>query len=161
MRSIEQMVLGPLYTLFFWLRRVVWSIRRPTLMGVRALVVADGAVLLVRHRSGRQPWSLPGGAVERYERLEEAARREVREESGAQVQVERLLGVYDSFHDGASNYIAVFVCTLLHESPTPRSIEIAEARFFPFGALPGGLDPGSRRRLAEYRAGAVGLARLW
>lgn len=161
MRPIEQVVLGRIYALLLWLRRIVWGLRRSTLVGVRALIVADGAVLLVRHRSGRQPWSLPGGGVERYERLDEAARREAREETGAPVRVERLLGVYESFRDGVSNYIAVFVCTPLGPPHPPRSIEIAEARFFPLADLPGGLDPGSRRRLAEYRAGAAGLARLW
>jgi len=40
---------------------------------VRALIVRDGAVLLIRHRHGLRPWALPGGGVERYERMEEAA----------------------------------------------------------------------------------------
>ena len=161
MRRIEQASLGAIYALAMQLRRVIWGIRRPTLVGVRALIVHDDEVLLVRHRSGRWPWALPGGSVERYERLEEAACREAHEETGVRVRVERLLGVYDSFHDGVSNYIAVFVCAPLGDPHPPRSLEIAEARFFRLAALPEGLDRGSRRRLEEYCAGAVGLTRLW
>ncbi len=54
------------------------------LLGVSALVRRDGAVLLVRR--GRPPaagqWSQPGGKVEFGERLEAAAIREIREETG-------------------------------------------------------------------------------
>ena len=161
MKDLEQTILGPLYALAVALRRAFWGLRRPVTVGVRALVVRDGAVLLVRHRAGREPWGLPGGGVARYERLAEAARRETHEETGVTVRIERLLGVYDSFHDGVSNYIAVFVCTPLGDPDPPRSLEIAEARFFPVDATPAGMDPGSRRRIADYLAGAQGLALRW
>ncbi|HJZ48587.1 MAG TPA: NUDIX domain-containing protein, partial [Roseiflexaceae bacterium] len=110
----EQAALGPLYRLAVAVRSVTWRIRRPTLVGVRALIVHDGAVLLIRQRHGRQFWVLPGGGVERNERLTEAARREAREETGAAVRVEQLLGVYDRFGDSVSNYIVVFVCIPLN-----------------------------------------------
>jgi ADP-ribose pyrophosphatase YjhB (NUDIX family) len=143
------------------LRRAFWGLRRPVTVGVRALVVRGDAVLLVRHRAGQKPWGLPGGGVARYERLVEAARREAQEETGVTVRIERLLGIYDSFHDGVSNYIAVFVCTPLDDPDPPRSLEIAEARFFPMLALPDGMDTGSRRRIADYLAGARGQAQRW
>ena len=160
-KQIEQAVLGPIYRLAIWLRGASWRIRRPLLIGVRALIVRDGTVLLIRHRSGKQPWALPGGGVERNERLAEAARREAREETGVPIRIERLLGVYERFGDGISNYIAVFVCTALGEPHPPRSLEIAEARFFPFERLPAGIDAGTRRRVAEYLAGEYGITRIW
>ena len=160
-KQIEQTVIGPLYRLAIWLRGSVWRLRQPTLIGVRALIVRDGAVLLIRHRSGKQPWALPGGGVERNERLAEAAQREAHEETGAPVRVERLQGVYDRIGDRISNYVAVFVCTPLSDSRPPRSLEIAEARFFPLNSLPAGADAGTRRRVAEYLAGKHGIQRLW
>ena len=161
MKQIEQMILGPIYALAVALRRVFWHLRRPVTVGVRAFIVRDSAVLLVRHRAGPEPWSLPGGGVARYERLAEAARREAQEETGVAVRIERLLGIYDSFHDGVSNYIAVFVCAPLGDPNPPRSLEIAEARFFPMDAPPAGIDPGSRRRIADYLMGAQGHAKGW
>ena len=160
-KQIEQAAIGPIYQLAIWLRGGVWRLRRPTLIGVRALIVRDGAVLLIRHRSGKRPWALPGGGVERNERLTEAAWREAHEETGAPIRVERLLGVYDRFGDRISNYVAVFICTALGEPRPPRSLEIAEARFFPLDRLPAGTEAGTRRRVAEYLAGERGIARIW
>jgi ADP-ribose pyrophosphatase YjhB (NUDIX family) len=58
-------------------------------LGVGALIVKDGRILLVER--GQEPlkgyWSLPGGAVETGEYLETAVRREVREETGLDVDV--------------------------------------------------------------------------
>jgi ADP-ribose pyrophosphatase YjhB (NUDIX family) len=60
---------------------------------------ADGAVLLVKR--GRQPeqghWGLPGGKVDWMEKLEDTVVREVQEETGLRVAVERLLCVVDHF----------------------------------------------------------------
>jgi len=60
-KRIEQAALSPIYGLAMWLRSSMWRLWRPMLMGVRVLIVCDGAVLLIRHRHGRQPWALPGG----------------------------------------------------------------------------------------------------
>jgi ADP-ribose pyrophosphatase YjhB (NUDIX family) len=160
-KRIDQVFLGPIYALAIGLRRIMWGLRRPVTIGVRALIVRGDMVLLVRHRAGRQPWGLPGGGVARYERLAEAARREAKEETGVTVRIERLQGLYDSFHDGMSNYIAVFVCAPLGDPRPPRSLEIAEAHFFPLRAPPADIDPGSRRRIEEYLAESGVQATTW
>jgi ADP-ribose pyrophosphatase YjhB (NUDIX family) len=63
---------------------------------VGALILRRGRIVLVER--GREPlrgyWSLPGGVVEAGERLEEAIRREVREETGLDVEP---LGVFEVF----------------------------------------------------------------
>ena len=69
--------------------------------------------------------------------------------------------MYDRFGDRISNYVVVFVCTALGEPHPPRSLEIAEARFFLFDELPQGIDDGSRHRIAEYLRGERGLSRNW
>jgi len=78
---------------------------RPVL-GVGALILAEGKILLVER--GREPlkgyWSLPGGAVETGELLEDAMRREVREETGVEVEVLCLLEIFERImHDARGN----------------------------------------------------------
>jgi ADP-ribose pyrophosphatase YjhB (NUDIX family) len=70
------------------------------LVGVGAVIVDEGRVLLIRR--GSEPlkgcWSLPGGLLEVGESLEEGLRREVREETGLEVEVLELVELLDRIH---------------------------------------------------------------
>ncbi|MDJ0274725.1 MAG: NUDIX hydrolase [Nitrososphaerota archaeon] len=69
---------------------------------VGLFVVKDGRVLLVRrgNEPGRGKWSLPGGRVRFGERSEDAAVREMREETGLEVRLRRVVDVVDVFWRG-------------------------------------------------------------
>ena len=54
---------------------------------------AQGEVLLQK-RGGSGMWGFPGGAIEPGETVQEAAVREIREETGLEVQADRLIGIY-------------------------------------------------------------------
>jgi len=70
------------------------------LVGVGAVVVEDGRVLLVRR--GSQPlkghWTLPGGMLEVGETLAAGVVREVREETGLDVELIELVDLLDRIH---------------------------------------------------------------
>ena len=65
-------------------------------LGAAAVVVHEGRVLLIRR--GQAPdageWSIPGGGVELGESVEDALRREVREETGLEIAVGAFLELY-------------------------------------------------------------------
>ncbi len=67
------------------------------LVGVGAVIVKDGAVLLVRrgHDPGRGEWAMPGGRLRLGETLAQAARREVREETSVEIDPGEVLSVTD------------------------------------------------------------------
>jgi ADP-ribose pyrophosphatase YjhB (NUDIX family) len=69
---------------------------RPVL-GAAAVVIHDGRVVLIRRAKAPSAgeWSIPGGAVELGESVEEALRREVREETGLEIVVGRFLEVFE------------------------------------------------------------------
>lgn len=126
---------------------------RPVTFGVRVMLVREGQALLVR-QTYMPGWFMPGGGLERGETLEGAARREAREETGAELGALELLGAYTHFGEWKSDHNILFLCTDFTLSGQPDH-EIAEARFFPLDALPQDTRPGHRRRLEEYRAGLV------
>jgi ADP-ribose pyrophosphatase YjhB (NUDIX family) len=63
--------------------------------GVSAIILTADGVLLQR-RDDNGMWGLPGGAVDPGESVREAVIREVREETGLEVEPVRLVGVYSA-----------------------------------------------------------------
>lgn len=61
----------------------------------------DGRLLVVRRRNppGAGRWTVPGGRVELGERLEDAVAREVAEETGLEVEVGAVIGVFEILAD--------------------------------------------------------------
>ncbi|MFK4425412.1 NUDIX hydrolase [Bacillus mycoides] len=62
---------------------------------VTGILIEGEKVLLVKQKVVNRNWSLPGGRVENGETLEEAMIREMREETGLEVRIKRLLYVCD------------------------------------------------------------------
>jgi mutator protein MutT len=82
------------------------------IVGVGAVIVADGRVVLIRRKY--EPlagtWSLPGGSVELGETLETAVAREMREETGLDVEVGPVIEVFDRImHDDSERVQFHFV----------------------------------------------------
>ena len=76
-------------------------------VGVGAVVVRDGRALVVRraHAPRQGEWSLPGGLLDLGESLADAARREVKEETGLEVSVGPILETFDRVHRDAEGRI--------------------------------------------------------
>lgn len=107
---------------------------------VRGVVFRDGKLLLVRELSDGGRWTLPGGWADINEPPSRAVEREVWEESGYEVQVTKLLMLYDRDLHGHpphafSIYKLFFLCELLGGESTD-SHETEEATFFAEDAIP-------------------------
>jgi ADP-ribose pyrophosphatase YjhB (NUDIX family) len=109
-------------------------------LDVRAAVHdGDGGLLLVREVSDGR-WSLPGGWADVGETLAEGVVREVQEETGYAVEVERLLGIYDRERWGHPPMLhftlkAVLRCRLVGGAATP-STETDSVDWFARDGLP-------------------------
>lgn len=136
--------------LLYHLYRIYLFIVRPLTLGVRVMLIRRGKVLLIR-QTYMEGWFMPGGGIKRGETFEQAARREAREEVGAELAGLSLLGAYSNFTEWKSDHNIVFLCTRFKLTDR-HDREVAEMRFFPLDDLPAGIWPGHRRRLEEYRA---------
>lgn len=139
-----------------WVLHTYFRFARGMTLGVRAAVLNDAReVFLIRH-TYTPGWQLPGGGVEAGETLNEALAKELREEACIRLTgPAQLFGVYFNRKVSRRDHVALYVVRDFAVDQVKKpDMEIAEARFFPLGALPDGLTPATRRRLAEIAQGA-------
>ena len=148
-----------------------WGLVRPRVASEPPLVVSQGVILsgkagsdvadcrvLLAVRSNLRGWELPGGTPIGGETAEETLRREVREETGCEVAVDRHVGDY--VRSGFRPHTArVFLCRIRSGVPTPSS-ETPLVRWFGVAELPETIFPWFRRPLADALGGAIGPRRV-
>ena len=126
--------------------------------GADAVVFDDRGRVLLQCRSDFKVWGLPGGSVEVGETLEQAVRREVKEESGLDVQVVRLVGVYSDPEYTTTRYPSgdvvhyvslTFECRVVGGRPRTDGEESTAIAFFDPNALPADLLEDHRPRIAD------------
>ncbi len=109
--------------------------------GAQAVIVADGAVLLGRRANdpGRGLWDLPGGFLQEGEDAEHALRREVREETGLELDNLEFIGTWNEAY-----WDRVVLCLTWIASPAGgderAGDDLAELRWFPADERPRGAD---------------------
>jgi 8-oxo-dGTP diphosphatase len=144
-----------------------------------ALVCRGGRLLLVRraHAPWRGAWDLPGGFCGPREHPAQAAEREVREETGLEVRIGAILGMWiDTYAPDGADAEKVTLNIYFHATPDPRGearadpTEVAEIGWFAPAELPAdlafpghlkavlrawreGLDPSPRASLAARAPG--------
>jgi len=131
-----------------------------TLLQVGASVIVEdnqGRVLLQK-RSDNRCWGYAGGSVDLDEVVEEAAKRELQEETGLIANKLELFGVYsgpDTHYvypngDEVSNVDIVFICKDYSGTLKCQDGEVEELQFFCAEELPENLSPPIKRALLEW-----------
>jgi 8-oxo-dGTP diphosphatase len=110
-------------------------------VAVGAVALNEGSILLVRrgHGPAAGTWSVPGGRVEMGETLHEAVVREVLEETGLHVAVDRFLGWLERIHpDGHTGHFVILdfaVAPLDADAAPVAGDDAAEAAWIPVADL--------------------------
>ena len=133
--------------LAFWGLVAPRATERAPLVVVQALVRSERGQLLLGLRSDLRGWELPGGTPNRAEDLEQALCRELEEETGLKIAIERVVGDY--VRTGFRPHTArVYACRAsggrLRVGP-----ETLALRWFDPGALPDTLFPWYRAPISD------------
>ena len=132
---------------------------RPLIQVGAGIIVEDpeGRVLL-QLRSDNHCWGYCGGSIEPDERVEEAAKRELFEETGLIAEDLELFGVWSGpeLHyiyangDEVSNIDIVFLCRKFSGELTPQAGEVETLRFFAPEEVPENLSPPIRPAMTKW-----------
>ncbi len=126
-------------------------------LAVCVVVIHENQVLLTK-RDDIHIWCLPSGVVDDGETVAEAAWRETLEESGVEVELTRLVGVYSRPAPVPSGHALVFAARPVAGELRPQPGEPLEVRYFSPSDLPAALAFGHRRRIEDALRGVGGAA---
>jgi ADP-ribose pyrophosphatase YjhB (NUDIX family) len=101
-------------------------------IGASGAVVHGGQVLLVRHTYGEKErlWALPGGYAIHDERLDQTAVREIREETGLEVEVMDVIGLRTWHTERGGAVFVLFRMRFLGGQPAPDGTEVDRVGWF-------------------------------
>ncbi len=128
-------------------------------VSVRVIVFNDAGELLMVKEKDFLTWSVPGGWCDVFESSSESGRKEVLQETGYEVKIDRLLAVlqrekYKEYRTLISEYVHYYSATIVGGEARPNH-ETVEVKFFPVDQLPEASRKSSmteiRKALAVYR----------
>lgn len=129
------------------LRKFVGKI--PLIMvGANVIILNDRNEILLHHRTDRDWWGLPGGAMELGESLEETARRETLEEVNLRCGKLELFNIYSGksqyykYPDGNEvyNVTATYICKDYTGILEVEKTEGRDAKFYNVNSLPNNIS---------------------
>ncbi|ACP34244.1 NUDIX hydrolase [Sulfolobus islandicus L.S.2.15] len=106
------------------------------LVAVGCLIVEENKVLLVKRKNPPNAglWAIPGGKVEYGETLEDALKREMREETGLEVAVSNIISIVQVINEGYHYVILDFECKPIG-GKLRASSDASEVEYIPFNKL--------------------------
>lgn len=129
-------------------------------LNVGVAILRDGRILLTK-REDFEVWCLPGGAVDDRESIAQAAIREAREETGLEVELTHLVGVYsEPYGPHGGSHMVVLAAEPVGGSLRPVASEVIDIRYFGRDDLPAVIFEGQRRQVLDALEG-IGGSGLW
>jgi ADP-ribose pyrophosphatase YjhB (NUDIX family) len=130
------------------------------MLGVNICIIQNDKILLTK-REDFEVWCLPGGAVDAGETIAQAAIREAREETGLEVELTRLVGLYSRPNwPGAGMHIASFVARTIGGALKADPNEVIEIGYFAPDEIPEDLLWWHKQRIADAFNG-IGGGVVW
>lgn len=136
-------------------------------VGSSAIVVDEAGRILLQRRSDSGNWALPGGTMDIGETFAQSVVREVKEETGFNVRIERIVGIYSdpahvfAYEDGEvrQEFNICLACTIVGGELAVSS-ESTDVRFFLLDEVQGlTMHESIRKRIEDYLSGRPSVFR--
>jgi 8-oxo-dGTP pyrophosphatase MutT (NUDIX family) len=132
-------------------------------VGVGIIIVDESGRILLEKRSDNGMWGLPGGAVEPGESVRQTALREAKEETGLDIEITGLVGVYSEPFEGRiatypdngdiRHLVDIVLIAEMISGQMVISGESLDLRFFNPDSFPTELVPPAKKPLRDFVAG--------
>lgn len=134
-------------------------------VGCGVLIENDKGQVLLQKRSDNGQWCVPGGALEPLETYKQAAKRELREEVGIEVEDLKLFGLYSGddrlIHypngDVVYSLSVIFTTKTYTGQISDEDSEVLEHRFFNREDIPDNLFTPDARPILDWKAGKMNV----
>jgi len=109
---------------------------------VGAAILNDKKQVLLQKRADKNLWGFPGGIMELHESFSEAIKREVEEETGLEIDIKRLIGIYSKYYDEYPNgdkvqpILVFFECVPMSKYLRIDNNETLELKYFGINEMP-------------------------
>ena len=128
-------------------------------LAVNVAVIQDNKILLTQ-REDFETWILPSGGVEDGESIAQAAIRETKEETGLDVELTGLVGIYSRLGNMVPVHAVLFTATPVGGEIKCQEGETIAVEWFEFDKIPTPLSAGHKKRIEDIIAGKKGIAVL-
>jgi ADP-ribose pyrophosphatase YjhB (NUDIX family) len=128
-------------------------------LAVNVAVIQENKILLTQ-REDFETWIMPSGGVEDNESIAQAAIRETKEETGLDVEVTKLVGIYSRLGNMSPVHAVLFVAKPIGGKIKCQEGETIAVEWFSFDELPSPLSLGQRKKIDDAMAGISGTAVL-
>lgn len=116
-------------------------------IGVFAIILDKQKRILLCHRRDRDLWNLPGGGLEKGEIPWQGVIREVKEETGLIVKIERLAGIYSK--PGKDEIVFQFICKKVGGALAINK-EADKIQYFAINEIPKNTVPKQVERIKDF-----------
>lgn len=127
---------------------------RSSLLAVDGIILKNAQILLVKRAIYPfvGSYELPGGHVEYGETVENAIKREMKEELGISVKIKKLIGVYSNLkRDPRYHTVAIVYLLKKGKGKIRLSKEASEFKFFPLQGLPRKIGFDHRKIINDFK----------
>lgn len=104
-------------------------------IGVFAVIINDNKILLGKRNYGNYNWTLPGGKIEDKEKIIDALKREVKEETNQEIVIDKY--VLTSYDINKYSMALVYKCKIKRNKPIYYSkSELSDVKWFDINCIP-------------------------